>query len=132
MSPEIQNLLEKARRSLRSARRLADGGDHDFAASRAYYAMFYAAEALLLHRGLAFSRHTGVISELNRLFVRTGEIDPRHLQALSEGLNERLVGDYGFQIPFPAATAERMIHQAEAFIEIAETWLRQQPPEAAA
>ena len=31
-----------------------------FAASRAYYAMFYAAEALLQSRGLAFSKHSAV------------------------------------------------------------------------
>lgn len=127
MKPEVEQLLAKARRSLAAARRNAEAGDHDFAASRAYYAMFYAAEALLLHQGLAFSKHTAVISEFNRLFVQPGAIERRYFRALSQGLNERLVGDYHFQTPFPAATAQRMIDDAGAFIEAAEHWLRQQP-----
>ena len=40
---ELQSLMQRAHRSLRSARNLLDDGDHDFAMSRAYYAMFYAA-----------------------------------------------------------------------------------------
>lgn len=127
MKPEVEQLLAKGRRSLAAARRNAEADDHDFAASRAYYAMFYAAEALLLHHGLAFAKHTAVISELNRLFVRPGAIEQRHFRAVSQGLNERVVGDYHFQAPFPEATAQRMIEQAAAFIEAAEHWLRQQP-----
>jgi predicted nucleotidyltransferase len=39
---EIAALMRRAERSLRSARNLLDDGDHDFAISRAYYAMFSA------------------------------------------------------------------------------------------
>lgn len=41
---ELRSLMTRANRSLRSARNLLEDGDHDFAMSRAYYAMFYAAE----------------------------------------------------------------------------------------
>jgi uncharacterized protein (UPF0332 family) len=58
---EVRELLDKARRSLRAAERLLDGNDHDFAISRAYYAMFYAAQALLLGRGIRRSKHAGVL-----------------------------------------------------------------------
>ncbi len=103
-------------------------GEYDFAASRAYYAMFYAAEeALLMERGLVFSKHSGVIAEFNRQFVRPGLFEQRHFRALSEGLDERLVDDYQFQRPFPAETAARLIRHAEAFIDAAEEWLRRQP-----
>lgn len=71
MRAETEALLTKARRSLDNARRSLDAGDADFAASRAYYAMFYAAEALLLSRGLAFSKHAAVIAEFTREFVRS-------------------------------------------------------------
>ena len=39
MSSDIAALVKKARRSLAAARRLSEEGDHDFAASRAYYAI---------------------------------------------------------------------------------------------
>jgi uncharacterized protein (UPF0332 family) len=48
MSPEVKALLHKAGESLQAAELLQREGYLDFAASRAYYAMFYAAQALLL------------------------------------------------------------------------------------
>ena len=62
MIPEQAALLKKARDSLRAARVLADQEHlYDFAVSRAYYTIFYAAEAFLLGEGLAFSKHSAVI-----------------------------------------------------------------------
>jgi len=43
---EIAADLERAEQSIQAARQLASGGYYDFAASRAYYAAFYAATAL--------------------------------------------------------------------------------------
>ena len=42
---EIASLLAKARRSVKAAERLLQAGDYDFAVSRAYYGMFYVAQA---------------------------------------------------------------------------------------
>lgn len=47
MTPEQQALVDKARRSLEAAQSLIDQGFYDFAVSRAYYAMFCVAQALL-------------------------------------------------------------------------------------
>ena len=54
MNPEVKALLEKAKRSRKAAAKLFKDGDVDFAASRAYYSLFYTAEALLLSRALSF------------------------------------------------------------------------------
>jgi uncharacterized protein (UPF0332 family) len=55
MMSEQEDLLVQARDSLSAAKILDAQGYHGFAASRAYYTMFYIAEALLLGRGLAYS-----------------------------------------------------------------------------
>ncbi|MEW6378168.1 MAG: HEPN domain-containing protein [bacterium] len=55
MTVEQTALLQKSQESLRAARLLAEQGFYDFAVSRAYYAMFYVAEAFLLGEGLAYS-----------------------------------------------------------------------------
>ena len=47
MTEDQRELLEEARDSIAAARLLLDGGFPGYAASRAYYAMFYVAEALL-------------------------------------------------------------------------------------
>jgi uncharacterized protein (UPF0332 family) len=54
MIAEQTALVRKAEASLQAAQVLAGQGFPEFAVSRAYYAMLYAAEALLLGEGLAF------------------------------------------------------------------------------
>jgi hypothetical protein len=57
MTREQAALLKKARDSLRGAKLLAGDGLHDFAASRAYYTMFY---VVLRRRGATACRRTFV------------------------------------------------------------------------
>lgn len=52
MSPPAPPWLKKSRRFLHSGDALLELGDFDSVAGRAYYAMFHAAEALLLSKGL--------------------------------------------------------------------------------
>ena len=66
MTPDQLNLLLKARQSLSAARLMLDSEYPDYAASRAYYAMFYIAEAFLEGEGLSFSKHSAVISAFGR------------------------------------------------------------------
>ena len=46
MTPEQRSLLNKAQKSLDASQELMEKGFYDFAISRAYYAMFYVAEAV--------------------------------------------------------------------------------------
>lgn len=65
---EIAANLERAEPSLPAARQLAANANYDFAASRPYYAAFYAATAVLLDEGVGFGKHTGVISSIHTQF----------------------------------------------------------------
>lgn len=60
---------------------------------RAYYAMFYAAETLLSKLGLDFAKHSGVITEFNRHFIKTGLLPVAHAHARRKAFDLRLVGD---------------------------------------
>ena len=68
---EIAANLERAKASIAAAKDLAAGDYHDFAASRAYFAAFHAATAVLLCEELEFSKHSGVIAFIHREFVKT-------------------------------------------------------------
>ncbi len=61
MSSGIEALLTKAKESLAAAHVLIKDGYYDFAASRAYYAMFYVASAVLADLGQSYSSHSAVI-----------------------------------------------------------------------
>ena len=95
MTPDQQNLVALAQESLEAARLLLQEGYGGFAASRAYYAMFYMAEALLLGDGLSFSKHTAVHSAFGRKYAKTGRV-PEHLHRyLIDAMTVRHTDDYG-------------------------------------
>lgn len=120
MMPEQEALLRKARSSLDAARLLASQQFYDFAVSRAYYTMFYAAEALLLNKALAFSKHSAVIAAFGQHFAKTGEAPQELHRYLIQGMDSRNVGDYDIGIGLSADEAAEQIAHAEAFIIFAE------------
>ncbi len=72
LTPEIEALLTKARHALEVAEKLRAGGDFPDAAGKAYYAMFYAAQALLKAHDIEVVKHSAVASMLGRHFAKTG------------------------------------------------------------
>jgi uncharacterized protein (UPF0332 family) len=62
MTIDQENLLKKAEVTVQAAKTLDAGGYTDSAVSRAYYAMFYVAPALLLEQGLTFSKHGSLLA----------------------------------------------------------------------
>ena len=71
MSEEQKLLIEKAEESWKAAKILSESAMHGFAASRAYYSMFYIAQAFLLEEDLTFSSHSAVIGTFGRIFAKT-------------------------------------------------------------
>ena len=123
MTPGVESLVQKGRRSLDAAGRLLRDGDHDFAASRAYYAMFYHSEALLLSEGFEADSHAGVIALLHREFVRTGKLDHAQAAALERAWKERGQADDEAGTEFTEARARQSVERAEAFLRAAEVLL---------
>ena len=120
MTPAQLNLLLKAHQSLSAAKFILDGGYPDYAASRAYYTMFYIAEAFLEGEGLSFSKHSAVISAFGREFARTGRVPVKFHQFLIRSQELRNAGDYGEINAVTANQAADSIAQAEEFLELAQ------------
>jgi uncharacterized protein (UPF0332 family) len=123
MMPEQLALLQKAKDSLQAAQLLADQGFYDFAVSRAYYAMFYVAEAFLLGEGVTFSKHSAVIAAFGQRFARTGRVPSDFHRYLIEGQSGRNIGDYDFGAGLSAANADEQIARAQRFVDLAERLL---------
>jgi uncharacterized protein (UPF0332 family) len=62
----IDYRLEQADESLDSAQILFEHEKYRPSVSRAYYAMFYAVQALLIRKKVITSKHSGVIASFNR------------------------------------------------------------------
>ena len=113
---EIAANLERAEQSIQAAKDLAVKGYYDFAASRAYYAAFYGATAVLLNEGLDFSKHSGVIASIHQRFVKTGKLSNEQGKDLNWLFEIRNVGDYGGIAHVSQPQAEQAIQAAENFL----------------
>ncbi|GAB4153701.1 MAG: HEPN domain-containing protein [Candidatus Promineifilaceae bacterium] len=114
---EIVANLKRAEQSILAAKELAGKGYYDFAASRAYYAGFYGATAVLLNEGLDFSKHSGVIASIHRQFVKTGRLSKEHGKDLNWLFEIRNVGDYGGTAHVSRLQAQQAIEAAESFLK---------------
>ena len=112
---EVTANLERAEESIKAAKDLIKGSYYDFAASRAYYAAFYAATAILVHEDFKFRKHSAVISAIHQQYVKTGKLDKKFGKDLNWLFELRSVGDYGSVIHVPQPDAEKAIEAAESF-----------------
>jgi uncharacterized protein (UPF0332 family) len=116
MKPESRRLLDKAARAIRAAETLLRDGDADFAAGRAYYSMYYAAEALLFERGLQFRKHGAVHGAFGEHFIRSGILDVRFHRWFLDAFDVRIQGDYGVDAVVSVEEARAMIDRAGEFL----------------
>ena len=116
-SDEIAANLERAEQSIKAAKQLMSGGYFDFAASRAYYAAFYAATAILLSEGLELSKHSAVIASIHQRFVKTRKLDEEQGKTLNWLFELRSIGDYGGTAHVSRQEVEQAIEAAEKFLE---------------
>jgi len=119
LTPEQLDLVLKARQSVSAAKILLENGYPDYAASRAYYSMFYVAEAFLIGEGMSFSSHAGVISAFGRNFARTGKVPIQFHRFLIDAQDLRNAGDYGQLNAVSVEQANEQIMNAEMFLELA-------------
>ncbi len=117
MTNEQQGLLTKAERSLEAAKTLKEEGFNEFAVSRAYYAMFYIASALLEGEGLSFSKHSAVISALGERFAKNNRIPKDYHRYLIDAQAQRNRGDYNIDPNISESDAQLLISRAETFLD---------------
>lgn len=116
---EIDSIFQKAVQSITGAEVLLEKNLPGFSASRAYYAMFYIAEALLASRGLSFSKHSAVIAAFGQHFTKSGLVNSKFHEYLIQASADRNVGDYAFGNEIGAEEAELHIKRAREFLEAA-------------
>lgn len=114
---EIESLIQKAERYLRSAEILLREGDYDSSVSRKYYAMFYSAQAMLLLKDLSFSSHKGVISAFGKHYVKTGTFPKEMGREINRAFEKRQIGDYDYKFAISKEEAKEILENGKRFVE---------------
>lgn len=94
MTRSIDAYLKEAEDSLAAAELLLAEGFPGYAAARAYYGMFYLAEAFLAMRGLTFSKHSAVVGTFGHEFAKSGIVPAHFHRYLIRAGEIRLLADY--------------------------------------
>ncbi len=122
---EIRIYLENGTEDLAAADLLIRAGMERLAISHCYYAIFYAASALLLIKGMTRAKHSGVESALHQHFIKPGLLSKEMGKFYETLRKERELTDYkGSYIP-NEGLAEQRLEQSKTFIDIVRTYLIQ-------
>ena len=125
MKEYSSKLFSKALDAIEAAEALLNIGKAEFAAGRAYYAMFYVAEALLYNEfDLKFSQHGQVIAAYGKNFAKTKVLDPKFHRWMRDGFDKRITGDYGVDTGIEDEIVATMINQAREFMLAAQKYLK--------
>jgi uncharacterized protein (UPF0332 family) len=124
MTDESRRYLEKAERALKVAEDLLRDGHAPDAASKIYYAMFYAAQALLKDNGIEVVKHSAVESAFGYYFVKPGKIDPKYHKMLIGARKVREIADYDIEEEIVEPTASLKLEEGRAFLSAIDNHLR--------
>ncbi len=122
-----ERLLTRAKNALSAAELLLNKGEKQTflpdVVSRSYYAMFYAANALLMKHGIIRKKHSAVIAAFGEEFVRKGIIDKKYHSILVKGFEYRGCADYDIFWDTTLDKTQQILRQATEFVKVIENLL---------
>ena len=86
--------MERAREDLDAAHLLFDAGNYRIANNRAYYAIFHAMRAVLVFDNFDSSKHSGVIAEFRRRYIKEGIFPTEISKMIGSAFTIRNASDY--------------------------------------
>ena len=115
--------LVHASECLSSAKTLLGSGDYKGAANRSYYAIFHAMRAVLALDDIDMKKHSGIISEFRRRYIKTGVFESDLSGIISELFDVRSNSDYDDFFIISKAEVEDQVKGAEKFFAASSAYL---------
>ncbi len=116
MKTEVAEHLERAREFVSAAEILLANDMPAIALGRAYHAMFHAATASLLARGVERSSHHALIAAFGQYLVKPGLVEKRYHSYLRDAFVARIDGDYGIVAAADVEKVRAHIERARDFV----------------
>lgn len=113
---QVTKYLTRARQAVAAGQLALDHEDYITAINRAYYAIFYAANAMLSTKSLERSKHSAVIATFRQHFVKTGIIEADYSDIYGAVMEDRAEGDYDIEFAPGVELAERDLERAQRFL----------------
>ncbi|MEM9264059.1 MAG: HEPN domain-containing protein [Cyanobacteria bacterium P01_F01_bin.13] len=124
MKSEQKQRLLNAKENIKAAQLLAHSHFYDISISRAYYAMLYLAEALLLEQATTIpTQHEAVNSLFAEKFSDQSPLFQPYGSYLNDGLEAKFRADYAHGEKATLVDAKQHINRARAFLDLTRHYL---------
>lgn len=117
--------LAKAESYLKDAKKVLELEMYDTAANRSYYAIFHAARAVLALDGVDFKKHSGVISNFQMRYIKTGVFKKELSDILKSAFSLRTESDYEDFYVIDKADVIQQVEEAEVFYTVILAYINQ-------
>ena len=115
--------IEKAEECLADAKLLLERESYKSAANRSYYAVFHAMRAVLAYDGYDSKKHSGIIAEFRRLYIKTGIFENSMSDTIRSLFDLRTDSDYNDFFVASKADVAAQVKNSENFVERVEEYL---------
>jgi uncharacterized protein (UPF0332 family) len=116
--------FDKALSNIEIAKKLYGTGDYEVALNRAYYSAFDAMRAVNALDGFDSSKHSGVISNFNHMYVKTGIFPASTSSIIRDASILREKSDYEDFYEADEDETSDIISSIESFLRNVENYLR--------
>lgn len=115
--------LGHALESLDTAQKVMGLGDYKCAANRSYYAVFHAMRAVLVYDNIDAKKHSSIISEFRRLYIKTGVFDKEMSDTITNLFDIRTDSDYDDFFIISKEEVEKQVTFAGKFVSKVKAFL---------
>ena len=109
--------IESANNTFQAARILAQNGFWNSAVNRLYYSVFYAVNALLVCEEVYTQTHSGMRNQFSKVFIKTGKLDRKYGNLLTQLYDWRQKGDYENLYDFNADMVNQLFEPVKEMLE---------------
>ena len=115
--------MEHAIECLETAKKVLEFGDYKSAANRSYYAVFHAMRAVLAYDDTKKTKHSGIISDFRKLYIKTGIFDSEMSDIISNLFDIRTNSDYNDFFVVAKEDVKKQVAGAERFVKAVKQYL---------
>ena len=116
--------IERAREDLEAAHLLFNAGNYRIANNRAYYTIFHAMRAVLVFDNFDSSKHSGVIAEFRRRYIKEGIFPVKLSKMIGSAFTIRNASDYDDMFLASKSDTEEQIENADYIFKLLSKYIQ--------
>lgn len=116
--------LSKSKEDLDAAHLLFDNGNYRIANNRAYYSIFHALRAVLVFDNFDSSKHSGIIAEFRRKYIKGGVFPVEISRMIGSAFTIRNASDYDDMFIASKEETEEQLYNARYIYECIEDYIQ--------